>query len=428
MGGGEGGARWTRSGFPVAVIPRLSLAHFSPPLYPSLSPPFLPPFPPCPAPLMDPIYLDGSSTPAPYDQIEIDDDEEDQLASDIDEQQPQTARAPDGEELEPDPEDEDAAREGGQPQSSTVPNGKRKHQRKSAERVPGHTLLPATRLENILRADGESGPMSKEAQFALSIATEEFIKCFTRAGHQLSSAEKRSIISYRDMATVAAQNSPLKFLEDVVPLPMPLSVALETRSLKEKERIDEDPALSTHPIPSPLPKPTPLATAASRPVSSATTSSTTIAAAATTAAADSPGSALPSMPSRAKSKPSTSNGRTGGARSKDKNKELSNGNGQPPPPSSSEPEQKPHPRRGSRRSEPQAWVEPVSTEQHLAMSHLQPGGAQQLQWQEPPPLPSNSHTNSQPWLAGPASAFIDEGVHVTEGPFGATGRTIYSQR
>lgn len=103
---------------------------------------------------MDPIYLDGSSTPATYDQIEIDDDEEDQLASDIDEQQPQTVRAPDGEDLEPDPEDEDAARESGQHQSSTAPNGKRKHQRKSAERVPGHTLLPATRLENILRADG----------------------------------------------------------------------------------------------------------------------------------------------------------------------------------------------------------------------------------------------------------------------------------
>lgn len=104
---------------------------------------------------MDPIYLDGSSTPAPYDQIEIDDDEEDQLASDIDEQQPpQTVRAPDGEELEPDPEDEDAARESGQHQNSTAPNGKRKHQRKTAERVPGHTLLPATRLENILRADG----------------------------------------------------------------------------------------------------------------------------------------------------------------------------------------------------------------------------------------------------------------------------------
>lgn len=221
----------------------------------------------------------------------------------------------------------------------------------------------------------------------------------------------------------------LKRHVDVVPLPMPLSMALETRALKEKERIDEDPALSTRPIPSPLPKPTPLASTASRPVSSATTSSTTIAAAvaATTAAADSPGSAVPPMPSRTKSKSSTSNGRTGSARSKDKNKELSNGNGQPPP-SSSEPEQKTHSRRGSRRSEQQGWVEPVSTEQHLAMSHLQPGGAQQLQWQEPPPPPPNLHTNSQPWLAGPASGFIDERVHVPEGPFGATGRTIYSQR
>ena len=212
---------------------------------------------------------------------------------------------------------------------------------------------------------------------------------------------------------------------------MPLSMALETRALKEKERIDEDPALSTRPVPSPLPKPTLFASVASRPVSSGTTSSTTIAAAATTAAAESPGSALPSMPSRAKSKPSTSNGRTGGARSKDKNKELSNGNGEPPPLPPSEPEQKqkPQSRRGSRRSDQQGWVEPVSTEPHLAMSHLHPGGAQQLQWQEPPPPPPpDSHSNPQPWLAGPASAFIDERVQVHEGPFGATGRTIYSQR
>ena len=63
--------------------------------------------------------------------------------------------------------------------------------------------------------------MSKEAQFALSIATvrpcpltwqfqlptdafcpqEEFIKRFARAGHLLASSEKRSIVSYRDMGT-----------------------------------------------------------------------------------------------------------------------------------------------------------------------------------------------------------------------------------
>ena len=101
---------------------------------------------------MDPIYLDGSPASVPYDQIEIDDDdEEDQLASDIDEQ-PQITRVPDGEELEPDPDDDDT-HESGQTQATAV-NGKRKHHPKSGERVPGHTLLPVTRLENILRADG----------------------------------------------------------------------------------------------------------------------------------------------------------------------------------------------------------------------------------------------------------------------------------
>ncbi|KAI0300282.1 hypothetical protein BC826DRAFT_668924 [Russula brevipes] len=371
---------------------------------------------------MDPIYLDGSSTSAPYDRIEIDDDEEDQLASDNDEQ-PQIVHAPDGEELEPDPDDEEA-REGGQTQSSATTNGKRKHQRKSGERVPGHTLLPATRLENILRADGESGPMSKEAQFALSIATEEFIKRFTRAGHQLASGDKRSIISYRDMAAVAAHSPPLKFLEDVVPLPMPLSLALETRALKEKERVDEDPALSARPAPSALPKPTGLVSAPSHTVSSATTPTTPT-------ATDSPGPAPPSTtPNRTKGKSSTSNGRASSARSKDKdkNKELSNGNAHPP---ASEPEPKQRSRRSSRRSEPQGWVEPAPTEQQLAQSHFHSGSAQQpqSQWQDSsPPPPRNAQTNAQPWLAGPASGFIEERVHVSEGPFGATGRTIYSQR
>ena len=207
---------------------------------------------------------------------------------------------------------------------------------------------------------------------------------------------------------------------------MPLSVALETRALKEKERIEEDPALSTRPIPSPLPKPSLSTSSPSHPISSATIPSTTITAA---AAGESPGLVLSSSPSRVKSRPSAFNGRTGGARSKDKNKELLNGDGQPLPQPPSESEQKPHSRRGSRRSEQQGWAEPVSTEQHLALAHLHPGGPQQLQWQDhPPPPPLNAHTNPQPWLAGPASGFLDERVHVPEGPFGSTGRTIYSQR
>ncbi|KAH9042128.1 hypothetical protein EDB85DRAFT_2139484 [Lactarius pseudohatsudake] len=355
---------------------------------------------------MDPIYLDGSPASVPYDQIEIDDDdEEDQLASDVDEQ-PQIIRVPDGEELEPDPDDEDA-REGGQTQATTT-NGKRKHQRKSGERVPGHTLLPVNRLENILRADGESGPMSKEAQFALSIATEEFIKRFTKAGHQLASAEKRNIISYRDMATIAAQNSSLKFLEDVVPLPIPLSLAFERHALKEKELVDEDPALSAHPVQ----KPTLLVSAPPHPVSSATTPTTTT-------ATESPGPMSSSAPSRPKSKPRASNGRASGARSKEKSKEHANGTAVPP----SDSEHKPRARRSSRRSEPQSSDNPAPTEPPPP-SHLHPSDVQP-HWEEPLP-PRSVHTNPQPWLAGPASGFLD--VHVPEGPFGATGRTIYSQR
>ena len=207
---------------------------------------------------------------------------------------------------------------------------------------------------------------------------------------------------------------------------MPLSLALETRALKEKERIEEDPALSTHPLPSPLPKPTSLVPSApSHPVSSSATTPTTI----TTATAESPGPAPPPAPSRAKTKSSTSNGRASGARSKDKNKELSNGNAPPPPTAPSEPEKKSRSRRSSRRSEPQGWVEPVVTEHQLTQSQSHPDDVQQSQWQELPPTPPrNAHANSQPWLAGPASGFFEERVQVPEGPFGAKGRTIYSQR
>ncbi|KAI0051155.1 hypothetical protein FA95DRAFT_1603032 [Auriscalpium vulgare] len=200
---------------------------------------------------MDPIYLTGNEPVAPYGQIEIDDDdEEDELDSDIEEQQPQQVirKVLDGEEIEPDPEEDENENVHG---SST--NGRRKPTRKSGERVPGISLLPQNRLENILRADGEAGPMSKEAQFALSVATEEFIKRLAHAGYQRARAQQRAVISYRDMAAVASQQSSMFFLQDIIPSPVPLTLALERRALKAKELIDEDPALTAPIAPSPLP-------------------------------------------------------------------------------------------------------------------------------------------------------------------------------
>jgi hypothetical protein len=105
----------------------------------------------------------------------------------------------------------------------------------SGERMPGHSIIPALRLENIIQADGKfyvvsslylvqeaagvagNLSVSKEGLFILSIATvsnsqltsllfilnhrlkEEFIKRMAEAGHLQASSERRTSINYRDM-------------------------------------------------------------------------------------------------------------------------------------------------------------------------------------------------------------------------------------
>ncbi|TFK40647.1 hypothetical protein BDQ12DRAFT_679806 [Crucibulum laeve] len=121
-------------------------------------------------------------------------------------------------------------------------------------RVPGQSLLPAVRLENIIQADGVMGnlALSREGLFVLSAATEEFIKRMTQAGHRSASAHHRATVTYGDMASATQQYQEFKFLEDTIPQPVPLIDALGWR--EEKERLEEDPALATPaPIPSPAP-------------------------------------------------------------------------------------------------------------------------------------------------------------------------------
>ncbi|KAG5335258.1 hypothetical protein C0989_001651 [Termitomyces sp. Mn162] len=112
-------------------------------------------------------------------------------------------------------------------------------------RVPGQTLLPAVRLENIMSADGVTGnlSLSKEGLFVLSVAAvrysylearssltgsqEEFIKKMARAGHLRASNERRTAVNYSDMSTI--------------PVPVPLSEAISLRAQKEKEAQESDP-------------------------------------------------------------------------------------------------------------------------------------------------------------------------------------------
>ncbi|KII86866.1 hypothetical protein PLICRDRAFT_43541 [Plicaturopsis crispa FD-325 SS-3] len=118
-------------------------------------------------------------------------------------------------------------------------------------RMPGTTLLPAVRVENIMQADGVTGSlsMSKEAQFLLSVATEEFIKRMAQAGQQHSGMERRAQVNYRDMALATQQYQEFMFLQETVPEPIPISEALRRREEKEKATIEDNPAIATYPPP-----------------------------------------------------------------------------------------------------------------------------------------------------------------------------------
>lgn len=115
------------------------------------------------------------------------------------------------------------------------------------QRVPGHTLLPALRLENILKAEGVTGnlALSKEGLFMLSIAAEEFVKKMTTAGYLKATSERRTDVSYKDMSTLIEQYQEFMFLGDTIPAPIALSDALMLQEDRKKELLNDDPALST---------------------------------------------------------------------------------------------------------------------------------------------------------------------------------------
>ncbi|KAF8895523.1 hypothetical protein BD779DRAFT_1660310 [Infundibulicybe gibba] len=140
--------------------------------------------------------------------------------------------------------DTDTDGEGSQPGSREKTGDLRR-----GERVPGTSLLPTVRLENIIQADGVTGnlALSKEGLFVLSIATEEFIKRMIQAGQLKASSERRNMIHYRDMAATTQQYQEFMFLNDTIPPPISLSEALHLRKEREKELLADDPTLPAPP-------------------------------------------------------------------------------------------------------------------------------------------------------------------------------------
>jgi len=122
---------------------------------------------------------------------------------------------------------------------------------RAGERLPGHTLLSAVRIENMIQADGVTGnlALSKEGLFLLSVATEEFIKRLIQAGYREASAHRRNTINYKDMSATTQQYQEFLFLSDTIPTCITLSEALLLRQRKEKRVLEGFPALAGPSLP-----------------------------------------------------------------------------------------------------------------------------------------------------------------------------------
>ncbi|TDL22213.1 hypothetical protein BD410DRAFT_788943 [Rickenella mellea] len=118
---------------------------------------------------------------------------------------------------------------------------KRLRTKPPTDRTPGMTLLPMSKVEAIVQADGENGTLSKEAIYMLTVATEEFIKRFSQTAHGRSELDRRSLVQYRDMASTAYHFEEFQFLQDTVPMPIPLHRALALRASREQAATEADP-------------------------------------------------------------------------------------------------------------------------------------------------------------------------------------------
>ncbi|KAH7116207.1 hypothetical protein B0J11DRAFT_539443 [Dendryphion nanum] len=91
-----------------------------------------------------------------------------------------------------------------------------------SKEVRGEVSLPLSRVQKIINADPERTHVSKNASFAIALATEMFIQHLATSTHNVVKAERkpRRNIQYRDVATAVAKTDNLEFLVDVVPRTM----------------------------------------------------------------------------------------------------------------------------------------------------------------------------------------------------------------
>ncbi|KAH9874802.1 hypothetical protein IAQ61_003992, partial [Plenodomus lingam] len=88
-----------------------------------------------------------------------------------------------------------------------------------AKEITGHVSLPLARVQKIITADPAHLTVSKNASFAIALATEMFIQHLATTTHNVVKAERkpRRNIQYRDVSSAVSKTDNLEFLVDVVP-------------------------------------------------------------------------------------------------------------------------------------------------------------------------------------------------------------------
>ncbi|KZM27136.1 DNA-directed DNA polymerase [Ascochyta rabiei] len=91
-----------------------------------------------------------------------------------------------------------------------------------SKEVTGHVSLPLARVQKIINADPERLIVTKNASFAIALATEMMIQYLATSTHNVVKTERkpRRNIQYRDVSSAVSRTDNLEFLVDVVPKTM----------------------------------------------------------------------------------------------------------------------------------------------------------------------------------------------------------------
>jgi len=87
------------------------------------------------------------------------------------------------------------------------------------EEITGGNALPLARIKKIIAQDDDIAQCSNSASYAISIATEIFIRYLAEQAHTVVKSERkpRRNINYKDIATAVSRIDNLEFLSDTVP-------------------------------------------------------------------------------------------------------------------------------------------------------------------------------------------------------------------